>query len=215
MSFRPLKVTFHLDGAGLYYDPAEPVMLDSLLCAAMCRWHVSGEPPGRDEPVKDIPLPLQKWRHQSGWGWHASALFPEGPVAETTRFWRKRLRHDHIELTKGSPNVTNGTYRDWNMPVPLLLVHRMIAFCCGDRRLIKRALSRDVKFLGKKRAHGYGRIVEVSVEEIESDFSLELEGKPTRWLPDPQGSRLVRLRPPYWSNWERVTCSEIYPFRFP
>lgn len=207
--FRSLQITIHLDGSGIYYDPAEPLMLDGILAAALCRWHVHGEPPARDEEPIDIPLPLARWHMGGVWGWRASALFPDGITAESLVHWRKRLRQDRIQITTGSPNLTNGTYRDWNMPLPLLLAPRMVAYAFGEAYEVRRALKRDIRWLGKKRAHGRGRVVGVEVVEAPEDWSLEKDGQAMRWLPDDNGVRLVRPRPPYWNAVGRVRCAEV------
>jgi len=207
--FRPLKVTFHLDGAGVYYDPFEPLMLDGILCAACSRHHVHGEPPGRDEEPADIPLPLARWEIDGAWGWRASALFPDGETEESLQFWRKRFRQNRVEISTGSPNLTNGVYRDWNMPLPLLLCRSMTAYALGDRRNVRRELIRSIRWLGKKRAHGKGRITCIEVEAIETDYSMVKDGAVTRWVPDRSGARLVRPRPPYWNNHGRVLCRDV------
>ena len=209
MSMTPFKVTFHLDGSGIYYDPHEPLMFDGILAAACVRHHLHGEPPARDEPCEDVPLPLVRWHLGGTWGWKASALFPEGEQAEGLQFWRKRFRQNRVELTEGSPNLTNGIYRDWNIPLPLLLVPRMVAYAVGDAYEVRRELKRSIRWLGKKRAHGRGRVVSIEVERTDYDWSMYRDGKPTRWLPEADGPRLVRVRPPYWNNTERVACCEV------
>lgn len=207
--FRPLKLTFSLDGTGVYYDPAEPPTLDGILAAILCRFHVHGEPPARDEPPFDVPLPLKRWRIGGAWGWHASALFPDGLSTESLQHWRKRFRQNRVELTEGSPNLTNGVYRDWNMPLPLLLAPRLVAYAFGEAGRLRRELRRDLKHIGKKRAHGRGAVVAIDVDEVPEDYSLVKDGLAMRWLPDPDGARLVRPRPPYWSTVGRVPCAEI------
>lgn len=204
-----LKITFHLDGSGLYYDFNEPTHLDALMAWAIAPYHCQQRHITRDDLPEHVPLPL--YRHDCGngnWVWCASALFPDGQVEETLRFWRKRFRQNRIELTRGSPNLTNGIYRDWNMPMPLLLTHRMIAYARGDRREVLKALRR-VQYLGKKRAHGLGKVVSVEVERIDEDRSITWQGAAMRWLPDDTGTRMVRLRPPYWNRHERIRCGEV------
>jgi hypothetical protein len=205
----PLEITFQLDGAGVFYDAAEPIMLDALLTAALCRWHVSGEPPTRSEQPQEIPIPLSKWHIGDVWGWKASALFPVDSDGQSIVYWRKRLRQNRIEITHGSPNTSNGTYRDWNMPLPLTACTKMVAWAHGDRKEVRRELRRNIKYLGKKRAHGHGRIVDITVEIIEQDWSMSKNGVATRWTPDVNGFRLVRPRPPYWNSFGRVNCCEI------
>lgn len=209
MSDKPVKVTFHLDGTGVFYDPFEPTMLDGILAWCLCAYHVSGDPPRRDEAPADIPLPLRRWEMGGSWGWHTSALFPDGVSVESLQFWRKRFRESRIELTSGSPNRTNGTYRDWQMPMPLLLCPRMVAYACGDRSTIQKVLRRGVKYIGKKAAIGKGRVVGIDVEWIEEDYSLTKDGQAMRWLPIVGGARFVRPRPPYWNNVGKVDCCEV------
>ena len=62
MSVNNLKITFNLDGTGVYYDPYDPVHLDALLAWALAPFHCKGEPPTRDSEPFDIPLPLDKWK---------------------------------------------------------------------------------------------------------------------------------------------------------
>lgn len=212
-TFAPLKITFHLDGTGIHYDPAEPIHLDSLLvwCAAAHHPEFCRRELGRDDPPDLITIPVARWRQygSNAWGWCASALFPEGPTAESLIHWRKRFRVHRIDLTHGSPNLTNATYREWNMPLPLLLTHRMVAYCVGDRRKIRRELIRGITHLGKKAAHGRGAVTSIEVERVDYDWSLVRDGRAMRWLPDPQGARLVRTRPPYWNRVDRVPCCEV------
>jgi hypothetical protein len=210
MSDKPLKITFHMDGTGVVYDPQEPPTLDGVLAWCLSAYHVSGQPPRRDEKPFDIPVPLRKWTKNGTWGYHASAIFPEGPTAEVTQKWRCRLRENRIELTKGSPNRTNGKYRDWQNPIDLLLCHKMVAYAHGDRSDIQRILRRGVKYLGKKSSMGKGRVLSIDVEWIEEDFSLvDSEGNATRWLPLLGGAKFVRPRPPYWNNFDRIECCDI------
>ncbi len=211
MSIQNLKITFHLDGTGVYYDPYEPIHLDALLAWALMPFHrqKGSQAPTRGEEPIDVPLPLDKWRIGGTWGWKASALFPEGATAESLQYWRKRFRQSRIEITSGSPNLQNGTYREYNTPLPLLLCHRMVAYAVGDRGRVEQVLRKHVKYLGKKNAYGKGKILSVDTEIGEYDWSMYKEGAPTRFLPAPEGSRLVRPRPPYWNSYGRVLCGEV------
>jgi len=202
-----LEITFHLDGSGIYYDPNEPVMLDSLLAWALAPKQGLRHLERQDVP-DDVRLPLKRLDIGETWIWRASAIFPDGPQGEGIWYWRKRFRQSRAELTTGSPNLTNGTYRDWQMPVPLLLCHRMKAWANGSGHQVRKAL-REVRYLGKKSAHGHGKVLSVEVQECERDHSLRRSGRATRWIPDPNGTRFVRPRPPYWHPHGRVQCIEI------
>ena len=78
MSFRPIRIEFTLDGAGIYHDPVEPMHLDALLYWVLIGFKSRCGVPGRDEEPTEISMPFKRWRIGGAWGWHASALFPVG-----------------------------------------------------------------------------------------------------------------------------------------
>jgi CRISPR type IV-associated protein Csf3 len=203
------QVTFHLDGTGVYYDPFEPIHLDALLAWCLAPIHRQQQGPlQRDDPPEEVPLPLLRQHYGDIWVWRASALFPEGPQADGLTYWRKRFRQYALEWTKGSPNLQSGVYREYNMPLPQLLCHRMVAWGDGSAKEARKLL-KQIKHLGKKRAYGRGRVVGLEVTEAPVTSALLREGMALRWLPDANGVRLVRPRPPYWNSVGRVTCCEV------
>jgi len=207
VSDRPLKVIFHLDGTGVLYNPLEPMHLDGLIFWSLCVYHVNGEPPRRDEIPEEIPLPLRRWKIDGSWGWHASALFPDGIDVPSLQFWRKKFRESRVEFVKA--NRIDGIYRTWQMPMQLVLCPRMIAYAHGDRSDIQRLLRRGIKYIGKRTSMGKGRVVGIDVEWIEEDQSLMHAGQAMRWLPLNGGPRFVRTRPPYWNNVGKIECCEV------
>lgn len=203
------KITFNLDGCGIYYDINEPLHLDALLAFALAPFQTQQTDIGRDDQPDDIQLPLMRSSVRGHSIWHASALFPVQQGGETLRFWRKKFRQNCIELTSGSPNLQSGIYREYNMPVPLLLAPQMIAYGSGDRGETQHILRRHIKSLGKKRAYGYGKVTSIACEEIHEDLSLIADGIAMRWLPSPDGIRQVRPAPPYWNNIGKVSSCEV------
>lgn len=207
--FSPLKITFNLDGTGIYFDLSEPLHLDALIAWALVpSLGVKNDSLMRDDMPNDIDLPLDKWQFNNAWGWKASALFIEGEFFETIQYWRKKFRQNRVEITKGSPNLTMGAYREYNMPMPLLLCSKLIAYCVGDKDKITEAL-KYIKYIGKKTANGKGKVISIDVEEVETDYSLVKDNKAMRWLPKDKGIRLVRPRPPYWNISNRVYCCDV------
>lgn len=210
-----VKVTFHLDGTGLVYDPFCPIHLDALLAYCLAPMHEHSVGLMRDDPPDDIPLPVGKWRIGSEWGWMASALFPNeilldhGDLHESLMYWRKRMRQGRMDWTSGSPNLQNGVYREYNHPFTNLICNSMVGFCIGKPNRIHRLLQRNIRYLGKKRAYGRGKVTGIEVEAVDYDYSLARNGLAMRWLPDPRGMRHVRPRPPYWNCVGRVACCEV------
>lgn len=210
MSVRPLRVVFHLDGSGIYYDPNEPTHLDGILAWCLAPYYTDGEPPARNEEPVEIPLPLRKWRIDGQWGWHASALFPEGVAGEGLQLFRKRFREDKIDMVRrGTANRASGPFRDTQLPIPLLLCERMVGYACGDRSSVQRILRRSVRYLGKYATMGKGRVIGIDVEWADEDWSLVRDGKSQRYLTHPQGRRVARIRPPYWNTFEATRCCDV------
>lgn len=210
MALRPLKITFTVDPAGVIFDPFNPPMLDSLIdwcLSPMAR--TSKEPPTRSEEPEEIRLPLGTWHVGDNWGWCASAILPEGDVQETIRHYRKKFRVNRISLTNGMPNLQSGPTREYNLPFVAQLPDTLVAYAIGDRKRIKDLFRRNLRYLGQKRHRSFGRIEDYTIEIIDDDYSLVRDGLAMRWLPDDNGMRDVRLRPPYWNNTNRVTCCEI------
>jgi hypothetical protein len=198
-----------MDGTGAFYDPSEPMHLDGLLAWALCLYQTSGEPPAADEKPFEPRLPLGKWHIGGQWGWTASAILPVGDKQWGMQRFIKRFRENRIEITKGSPNMQMSTYRKYCVPMPLVLSHQFVAYALGPRGRVHQILKKNIKFLGRKRAAGKGRIVDITTEEIADDFSLVKDGRANRYLPKDGAQRQVRTRPPYWNMWGRVPCCEV------
>jgi len=203
------KVIFHLDGCGIYYGPENIIHLDSLLTWALYPMQAEMTDLGRDDKPADIKIPLLESTVNGSKVWHASALFPEGGEFETLRYWRKRFDQNAMEGVNGNPNIKSGVYREYNVPVPLLLVPRMIAYASGNRKEVKKILKKNIKALGKKWSYGYGRVLDVECVETEADLSYVKDGRAMRWLPAKDGTKFVRPKPPYWNNVGRVECCQI------
>jgi hypothetical protein len=210
MSVRPLKVTFNLDGTGFYYDPAEPLHLDALAAWLLAPLHSKESGLGREDTPVFVPLPFTMWRHGNARGWRASAVIPADTniYMESLIFWRKKFRQSRIEMTQGSPNLTNGIYREYNTPLPLTVCTQAYAYCVGDRGRVRQLLKR-LKWLGKKSSMGRGQITSVEVEHCSQDWSCVKDGLAMRWLPKESATRLVRTLPPYWNNIDRTPCCEV------
>ena len=205
MAIKPLKITFHMDGSGIVMYPNSPIHLDSLLAWAICPKHLADKGLERSEVPEVQRLPLGEWHINGYWGWHASALFPDGDI-ESLQFWRKKFRTNRIHLTTGSPNLMSGKYREYNIPMPLILCHTITAYALGSRKRVAQLLRR-IRYIGQKGSYSKGLVNSVEVKVIEKDYSLAKDGKAMRFLPQKDGPRFGRIRPPYWNVTERInTC---------
>ena len=208
MSARPLKITFHLDGTGFHYDPAEPIHLDALAAYLLAPFHANNPGITRDDTPDFVPLPFTMWHTGGVKGWNASAVFPEDDHLESLIFWRKKFRQNRVELTSGSPSLTNGTFREYNMPLPLAVCNTAYAYAVGDRGRVRQIFKR-LRWLGKKSSMGRGQLIGIDVEHCDNDYSCLRDGLAMRWLPKAGAQRLVRTMPPYWNNMNRVECCEV------
>lgn len=205
------KVEFNLDGTGMWYDPTTPIHLDALMSWCLTPFHIPIEDRNisRDDEPTFIPIPVLQETINGHKVFCASALSPEGFFAEDNSFYKKSFRENRIEITKGSPTLTNGEYRAYKNNIPLILTHKMVAYCVSDcKKKLKSAL-RSLKYLGKKRAYGFGRIVKIEIEEVNYNYSLFKNGKTNRFIPSENGTRFVRPMPPYWNGYGKIKCLDI------
>lgn len=218
-----IKITFLLEGAGLIYDKYNPIHFDALLdwlLSPMCR---TEEPPERTGKPQDIALPLLSKVVNGHRVYCASALFPEGGVTETIQYFRTKYPQEYHEFCKGTANLQSGVTRDHNRPYQVTLTDRMVCYCVGKKKRIRKALYRVngpdglplpekrlmLKGLGLKRHMGLGGISDIIVEKVDYDWSLVRDGKAMRYLPTTEGMRTCRIRPPYWNLTGMAQCCDV------
>lgn len=207
-SFEHLEITFHLENV-VYYDPLEPPMFDGILSWLLLPFKkIKDGPVERGDHVEEISLPLAVETFRGVRMWKASALFPDTINIEDLRYWRKRGRVQYMDMLSKSICTTNGPHRDYNTPMPVISANKLVCWCTGNKDSLKKELKR-LKYIGKKRSQGIGRVSFADVRPVDYDYSWAKDGYATRWLPDDCGNRLVRARPPYWNNTNRIACCEI------
>ena len=200
------RVTFHLGPQGIVFDPHEPIHLDGLIAWAGAFRYPPGEPPARDEPVEELELPVVKQRVNGVEIYRASALLPDGPQAWHEVRWRKRFRRARAHgMTRGVANYSTGLLREYNQPLRVLMVPRMVAYYHGSRRDVRKWF-KALKALGHKRSMGFGTVTRIDIEPADADRCVEWQGRAMRYYPHPAGLKLVRPRPPYWNVTDRVRC---------
>lgn len=201
-----LKVRFILDSAGIEIRPTEPIHLDGLLAWAVESHSGREYIPERNAVPTETDLPLKKYFSGEEWCWKASAILPEGESVESIRFVRRKFDEQNAELTTGKPNLIGLRYKDSNMPHLHLLAKSLVAYAdTPDPEKVKELLGR-VKYLGPGASRGNGRLQGIEFEETDEDRTVIYNGVACRYVPHPNGWKLVRCRPEYWKYLGRTFC---------
>ena len=223
MIFDNLKITFYLEGDGIIYDRHNPIHFDALVDWLLSPMHRTHEPPSRTGQPQEINLPLASFHVAGQKIYKSSALFPVGGEEETIQYFRTKFPQEFIDQCVGSANLQSGLTRDHNRPYSATLCDQMVCYAMGKRKRIKsllyrthdsegNALSRKklkLLALGGKRNRGLGGIADIEVEKVDYDWSILKGGIAQRYLPDEEGLRECRLRPPYWNLHDMVKCCDV------
>jgi len=182
--------------------------LDSILAYAWMRENhpeLMGVDPGKGAPVI-IPdsLPIEK--RGSGDDWYYACSFAcFTPLKETRRYWHKRfdahLAEEYVDFGKrrGKVNVKSAQYKNYRMPLNILLIPEITWYLVADKEEVERLLC-YITHIGKKTAQGLGAVKQWIVEPIDEDLSW------LRPIPDENGDDFISIRPPYWyhENFRKV-----------
>lgn len=179
--------------------------------------------PERTDTPYEIYLPIMSRVIKGEKVYMASALFPEGGVIETIQYFRTKYPQEYIIDCIGTANLQSGLTRDHNNPYTVTVCNKMVCYVVGKKKVIRKLLYRShdkcgnilpekklkVEALDKKRSVGLGGVADIEVEKVDYDWSMIKDGKAQRYLPDPDGMRICRLRPPYWNIYNAVACCDV------
>lgn len=207
----PLRVTFHLASAVVEGD--YPIHLDDLIAWAKVDEQLHAAKP--DDPAFSdaqydaliADLPLQKLEGGDGQSvWAASQVIFDIPEHRGMRMFVRRTDTDTLSALVGEGqvirradqiNLSTGPDKNYLQQIPFIAVSKGTAWCLGDRVELDRLLAR-VRYLGKKRSQGFGRVHSVSVDEApEAEDRVWVRHLP--WPRDGYHPARVAVRPPYWS----------------
>lgn len=207
----PLRVTFRLASAVIEGD--YPIHLDDLLAWAKVDEQLLGTGTGvdrlSDERFEALisDLPLGKLSGSEGDSvWAASYLVLSPPEGRGMRMSVRRTNVDTLVDLVGSGavirrgdqiNLGSGPDKNYLMQTPYLLASTAMAWCIGDKLEIE-ALLRRVRYLGKKRSQGFGKIASFSVEHAE-EATEKVWFRHLPWFRDGYYPARVAVRAPYWS----------------
>ena len=179
--------------------------------------------PGRTGKPFEFNLPIRSSNIKGERIYHASALFPQGGNKETIQYFRTKFPQEFITDCTGSVNLQSGLTRDHNRPYTVTLCQEMVGYAVGNFKRLRQVFYRThdqdgellpekslkILALGKKRNRGLGGLVDITVEKVDYDWSLTKDGKAQRYLPDSNGMRKCRVRPPYWNTHGVVECCDV------
>ena len=209
----PLRVEARLGRA--IVNPSRRIALDALLAAAVAQR--DRLPPPVDDLIVPIEIPVQR----SACGRYHLASFSEQSVEVREKgYINKRPIVDEAQMFASEKvtriQISAGPSKGYRIPIEKghLVGDRLVWWCIGDVDEI-RALLATVHHLGKRRAVGYGRVLEWLVEPCEpwgDGFPVVRDGRALRPLPaDHEGVTERRLAMgalsyPYWQRerWEEV-----------
>lgn len=220
----PLLITAHLR-TGIGYDQPYGLDLAGVLASRMRAADRAARAPGSlvtsplpdttEEEPEDMDLPLGRCLTGSDWHWTASCAIPVAPEPdpEPRTFYRvvdAAWSHRAAERPLPYIHPSKGPHRDMMMPAPVVLCNAVQWHAIGNREEIERLLS-GVKFMGRRRSVGEGRILEWEVEGLgvsstEEGWSHVHEGEIVRPCPEECAQALdvpyrlgwYALRPPSW-----------------
>lgn len=141
-----------------------------------------------------------------------------GENREFVSSWVKRFNNTDEDLIKfrgkGKKriDVGGGPMKNYHMPIVLRSYKTIDFYVRGDMEEVKRLLTTQIGYLGKKGSQGFGQIKEWKFEEIEEDYSIFKDGKLMRPIPalHYENEKLIQqehpLTPPYWRE-ERIMCT--------
>ena len=186
-------------------------------------WNDKVPVPSRTGKPFEFNLPIMSSDIKGERVYHASALFPQGGEIETVQYFRTKFPQEFITDCIGSANLQSGLTRDHNRPYTVTLCREMVGYAVGNYKRMRSVFYRthnhtgeilpDKKLkilaLGKKRNRGLGGLVDITVEKVDYDWSLIKDGKAQRYLPDSNGMRDCRVRPPYWNRHGAVACCDV------
>lgn len=211
---RPLRVTAVMAGP-LAGDPPH---LDALLektmvvhLSSMGKEQLSHDRTAPAPPQGYIPIPMARaWVGTNEW----LVARCSDPI-----FWSSEREHvEHFTRAIDTANADvlaeekrrifatgNSWTRSYRLPLRIRNVDRIVWFCVGQRKDMRRRLRKEIFAIGKKTALGYGAVSEWIVENADQDLSwyantdggsVLMRTMPNGpWLPDD----LVGARPSYGS----------------
>lgn len=216
-SMVPMRVTAELE-AGIAHAHPWGIALDGLLASLIHAAAGDDNATGvldLDEPPL-IELPLARCGSVRSWHWAATCSYPlDGhDQRPALQHWMTRTDHAALEALSATLPKTlsdaRGPYRVHRVPVLVTTCTAVSWHAIGDPAQVTRLLE-PVAAIGKKRAHGHGRVLSWTIEpasDLEAFDAAHLHPDGSLGRPAPTscltgrdvadaGIGLAGIRPPY------------------
>lgn len=211
---QPLKITWRFSSPVVAGD--FPIHLDALLAFVQVDRALQDGAEQQEAYARQDELPLA----QQGGVWKASQVVFKPITAPMTFPMIRRLDLNGIALDhqagfwaggKNKFSMGTGKYKAFDFRAQCQWMDRAVAWCVGDKELIENLLG-ELTHLGKLVRNGFGKILEMTIEEAPQD---EANFWKLRVLPEKSGFELPgflyapsfqNIRPPYWSKLTKQTA---------
>lgn len=215
--YQPLQITFKVRPPVFLAHPW--IYFDSLI-QYLCMRDALGElyyilPTDEKIPVEDLQIPIKKTEDV----YHASvSQFDKAPLYQSTIY--KRFQDKNVDKLKprqrqGRVHTDRGYFKDFMINLPFITPNEVSFYTCADKSEIKKLLI-HLSHLGKKGSIGGGKILDIQIEETETDYSFFKDDKIMRPIPQKmarsfpllEGSTFMNssYKPPYWDKSNITMC---------
>jgi len=143
-----------------------------------------------------------------------SVGYSEDPFEPRVEVLYKRFEGYHASF-KGKIRVGSGHFRNFMIHHIYIPIKKVTFFVKGDKEFIYNLLKRNLFALGNDVRVGYGFIKNMSVRDMEKDYSIVMNGKAMRPLPvelceSYEEVAPLPYKPPYWEKRNVRMC--VPPF---
>lgn len=215
--FQPLQIIFKIRPPLFVSNPW--LYLDSLV-QYLCLREALGElfyilPSEINLELDNLMLPIKKTDDV----YHASvSQFDKAPLYQSTiykRFDDKNTYKLKPKQRQGRIHTDRGYFKDFMINLPFLLSEEVSYYTCADKAELERLLP-NITNIGKKTDIGGGRVLDIEIKEVESDYSFYKDGRIMRPIPPHLAKKLPLMegttymnttyKPPYWDKRNVAMC---------
>jgi hypothetical protein len=184
-----LKITFNIKN-GIALNRGE-VFFDAILASALLQKVLQNDFILLGDEIFDLELPLKKLEND-GIEYYAASLVKLKGKTITERLRRKFDEQYLIYCESKKIDIQRGEFKSLNKPYLVYLIDELVFYAIGNKKEVEELLS-IVDCIGGKRKLGYGRVLDVKVEEVK-------DCKVYRRIPNKTKGIPGRVNPPYFLN---------------